>query len=371
MPNIKNHISGIFRFFLRNKILLLPLIAVIVGLIFFINSRNKAPTLETVQVQRGNVKATVSASGSLTGKNTVDLKFKSGGKLASLAFKAGDSIEKGQQVASLDVQQLSIDLQQAQNTLRDKQATVDKVINDIHLSQYGNGGFSNIGTANETETQKQTRVAAEAARDSAVDTVKEAGTALQDAVIFAPISGVVTKADPIPGQNVAVTDLIAQIVDDSEIKFNADVDEGDISKVSVGQQVDFTLNAYPDRTFMGVVEQITPTTKTTTSGATVVPVKIGFNAAGINFVAGLNGDVNIITSQAQNVLVIPSESLKEDNTVIVKKGNGSLEQRPVEPGVRSDTQVEIKSGLYEGERVVTNPPAQLPQSGGGFRLRFF
>jgi RND family efflux transporter MFP subunit len=353
----------IFKFFLRHKKLTFLIVPLILITIFYLNSQAKTKPLETTKVQRQDIKSTITASGILSGKNTVDLRFKSGGKLAYLNVKAGDSVEKGQDLAGLDTQDLNIALQQARNTLKDKQATLEKVIDDIHLFQYGNGGFDNVGTANETQTQKALRTTAEQAANNADEQVRAAQKAFQDAQITAPIAGVITKADPVPGQTVGLTDLIAEIVDDSETKFNADVDEGDIGQVSVGQPVEFTLNAYPDKTFQGTVEQILPTTKTTTTGATVVTVKVGFNSAAINFVAGLNGDANIIISQAKNALTIPSEALKEDNTVVVQKADKSYEVRKVEPGISSDTDVEIRSGLSDGETVVKNPPAKLPSNG--------
>jgi HlyD family secretion protein len=362
MATILKHLSNPFRFLLGHKKLAIPLILIIVGVIFYSNSQRKTTPLEIATVQRQDVKSTVTASGILSGKNTVDLRFKSGGTLAYLNVKSGDSVTKGQDLAGLDTQDLNITLQLAKNTLKDKQATLAKVLDDIHLYQYGNGGFDQVGTANETQAQKAARTTAEQAANSAYDQVKSAQKSFQDAQITAPMAGVITKADLIPGQVVGPTDLIAEIVDDSETKFNADVDEGDISQVSVGQSVDFTLNAYPDKTFQGTVEQILPITKTTTSGATVVTVKIGFNSAAINFVAGLNGDANIITHQESSALAIPIEALKEDNTVVVQKPDGSLEERKVDPGIKSDTGVEIKSGLSEKELVIKNPPAKLPSS---------
>src|SRR5581483_5897049 len=183
----------------------------------------------------------------------------------------------------LDVQQLNINLQQAQNNLASAQASVDKILDDIHLFQYGNGGFGNVGTANETETQRQARIAAQETRDSAVDSVKAAQRAFQDAVLYAPISGVVSQANPVPGQNITVADTIVQIVDDSQIIFAADVDESDIANISLNQPVQVSLNAYPDQTFNGFVSDITPVTKTTSSGATVVTVKVDLQNPAVNF----------------------------------------------------------------------------------------
>lgn len=340
----------------RWLILIIILLAV---LGFFLWPRPKTELPNFVTVKRGDIASTVSASGTLAGKEDVELHFKSTGKLAYLNFKVGDKINKGDRVAGLDVQDLNIALQQAWNNLRDKQATVDKVLDDVKNSD-----------TSETFTQKQNRTTAQVARDNAFDSVKAAQRAFQDAILYAPISGIVVKADPVPNQNVATTDTIIQIADDSQIIFATDVDEADVSKISPHQSVDVTLNAYPDQTFSGTVSEITPLTKTTSAGATVVTVKINLLKAPPNLVIGLNGQAQITTAQAKNVLTIPQEALKDDGTVLVKN-NDQLQLVKVRTGIRSDNEVEITQGLTEGQEVVTNPSV-LPSPGPNNPLvRFF
>lgn len=149
--------------------------------------------------------------------------FKISGKLVYINVKAGDIVTPGQVIAGLDTQDLSITLQQAQNTLRDKQATAQKAEDDV--KDYSD---------DESFTQKVTRTTAQAARDLAFDTVKSAQRAFQDAVITSPIKGVITQAIEVPGQIVTAADVIAQVVDTSAIYFDAEVDETDIGSVAVG-----------------------------------------------------------------------------------------------------------------------------------------
>lgn len=338
-----------------NRYTIIGGVVLVVALLFIFARPKKQAPLQYATARRGTIKAVVSASGELAGKNSINLKFRSGGKLGTLNVAVGDNVNRGDVVATLDTQDLNITLQQAQNTLRDKQAAVDKVLDDIHLSQYGNGGSSNIGTANETQTQRQARTDAETARDSAVDTVKSAQRAFQDAVISAPFSGVVTSVPVVAGQVVGASDTVLQLVDESETFFDTDVDESDIAKVSVGQHAEIALNAYPDKTFSGAVTQILPQTKITSSGATVVTTRISLPATAIHFVPGLNGQVSIITDQKTSVLTLPQETIRDDDTVIVKEKNGNLHPVKVTIGLKSDTDVEIKSGLKEGDQVLTNP----------------
>lgn len=344
---------GIPKFLKSNKkktaVFIVLILAVILGFYFF--GTKRPVLLQFTQVKKQDIKSSVSASGTLTGKSSANLRFKVAGKLAYINVKTGDKVFAGQILAELDTQDLSITLQQNQNTLRDKQATVDKVLDDIHLFQYGNGGFANVGTSNETMTQLQLRTTAEVVRDNAFDSVKAVQRNFQDTVIISPIDGLVTQAIQLPNQAVTSADLIARIVDTSAIYFDTDVDEADISKISVGLPAEVTLDSYPDKIFKGTVDQILPQVKTTSQGATVVTIRIRLDHLDTFFVEGLTGQASIITEEAKNALVVPLEALREDNTVVLQNDKGLIPQK-VTPGIRSDTDVEIKEGLQEGEKVL-------------------
>lgn len=308
------------------------------------NAKKQTP-LQFASVKRQDIKSIVLSSGNLTGKNIANLKFKSSGKLSYLNVKMGDSVARYQTIAGLDTKDLSITLQQAYNTLRDKDAAKQKAEDDVKGHD-----------SDETFTQKVTRTTAEVARDNAFDNVKAAQRAFEDAVIVSPIAGVVTQAIQVSGQTVTGSDVIAQIVDTSSIYFDTDVDEADINKVSVGFLADVNLDAYPNQIFKGTVNQILPQTKTTSSGATVVTVRIKLESAPPNFINRLSGQASIITSTSKDALTIPQEALRDDNTVIVQNNN-ELGTKKVEAGISSDTDVEIKNGLNEGEKVLLDPPA--------------
>lgn len=330
----------------RRKLIILAILAV--AGIFFINLflKPKQQTLQFAQVKRQNIRSTVSSSGILTGKNVVNLKFKSSGKLAYINVKAGDSVVSSQTIAGLDTKLLEINLQQASNIYRDKQATAEKVEDDVKNH-----------SLDETFTQKATRTTAQTARDSAYDEVKAAQKALDDANLYSPIAGIIiTQAPFVSGQNVSASDLIAHVVDFSSIYFDTDIDEADVSKVTFGLPAEITLDAYGKEIFKGSVDQILPQTKTTSSGATVVTVRIKLENFPKNFVNGLSGEAQIITQTSPNVLTVPIEALRDDNTVLVQKGN-KFESEKVQAGIQSDTDVEIKVGLTEKDQVLLNPPA--------------
>ncbi len=328
----------------RKKIVILVILIAAGALGFFFFGQKKQTPLQFTEVKKQDIKSIVSSSGALTGKNVADLKFKSSGKLSYINIKVGDSVYAGEVIAGLDTQDLSITLQQAQNTLRDKQALVDKALDDVKDH-----------SADESFTQRVTRTTAQVARDNAYDSVKAAQRAFQDTVIISPIAGLVTKAPYIPGQVIG-SDAVAQVVDFSEVFFDTDIDEADIGKVSLGQKAEIILDAYPDQILEGVVDEIIPQTKETSSGATVITVRINLEDPAITPINGLSGQASIILDEAKSALTVPQEALREDNTIFVETAQG-LRMEKVEVGIKSDTDVEIKKGLNEKDRVLLNPPA--------------
>lgn len=330
----------------RKKIIILVFL-IIASLVAynFIAPKKQVP-LQFTTVKKSDIKVTVSSSGTLTGKDSASLKFKSSGKLSYINVKTGDMVSAGQVIAGLDTQDLAIALQQAENTLRDKQAIAQKAEDDVKDH-----------SSDESFAQKVTRTTAQAARDSAFDSVKASRRAFQDAVILSPINGIVIQAIQVSGQIVGGADLIAQVVDITSIYFDTDIDEADISKVLKGLPAEVILDAYPDAVFKGSVEQIIPQTKTTSTGATVVIARIRLDNPKLSFINGLSGQASVIISEQKGALTIPQESLREDNTVLVQTPGGIRSQK-VAPGIRSDTDVEIKEGLSEGDKVLLNPPSQ-------------
>ena len=331
----------------RKKIIAIGVLALIAIGILNQTNRNNQPELQTASAKRQDIKATVSSSGILTGKNTANLKFKSSGKLAYIKVKIGDKIIKNQPVAGLDTTDLSIALRQAQNTLRDKQAAAQKIEDDLKGHD-----------TDETFAQKTTRTTAQVARDNAYEAVKQAQHDLASSAIFSPIEGVITQAIEVSGQNVSSSDIIVQVVDIKEVFLDTDIDEADISKISNGQKASVTLDAYPNKTFDAKVDQIIPQTKTTSSGATVIKVRVSVNLDGSTFINGLSGQASIVIKEATNVLTIPVEALREDYTVVLQTKQG-LKPQKVTPGINSDTDIEIKDGLSEGDRVILDPPVNL------------
>jgi len=148
---------------------------------------------------------------------------------------------------------------------------------------------------------------------------------------------------------------IVQLGDCSRMFVLASVDETDIAQVELGQQVDITLDAYPDELFEGIVTKIDPET-VVEQNVTTIPVTVEIQNPDARLKPGMNATCNFIVDRKENVLVVPTEAVKDEDghyTVTVIKDGKQIE-RSVEVGLAGDNYTEIVAGLKEGEEVVTS-----------------
>lgn len=304
---------------------------------------SQAPQFETQQVKKADISQIITSSGEIKSENEAELRFPISGKLASVNVKVNDVVNKGQLLASLDTQALSIALQQARNDWLAKDATAKKVEDDVKDH-----------AKDESFTLRETRIKAQAARDSAYDAVKAAERNLQDATLTAPFTGVITKVHTQAGTGITTSSSIITIADPKNFVFRAEVNQSDIAKIALGQQATITLDAFLDRKITGKVSEIDIAATEKSSGNKIYYVKIALDdPSGLKL--GMSGDTEITTSFKSDVLVIPKNAIYEKNGqkfVDVLEG-GQIKQRQVQTGLKGNGAVmEIVSGLNEGEKVI-------------------
>lgn len=193
--------------------------------------------------------------------------------------------------------------------------------------------------------------------------------------ITAPISGTVITKNTKTGDKISAggnsTAALAVIYDLSQLTFEMSVDELDVSSVAVGQSVEVTADAFEGRTFSGKVTNIS-LAGSYSNGVTNYPVTVTLDETG-GLLPGMNVDGNIILDQAEDVLVIPVDSLMRGNRVYVKddsvtEADGAVPAGfravEVETGLMNDDYVEIVSGLSEGDQVYVSQSSQT----GGFGM---
>ena len=200
---------------------------------------------------------------------------------------------------------------------------------------------------------------------SASDSVKDAQISLEnqyenleDYTVKSPIKGTVIEKLVKAGDTIDSNAKLCTIYDLSYLKMTMNVDELDINKISVGQEVTITADAVVGKTFTGKVTKVN-LAGTTTNGVTTYPVEVQIENAGDDLLPGMNVSTEIIVSQAEDVIAIPVGAVIRGNMVLVKTGAKSddpsvpdgYEYVEVETGISDENYVEIKSGINEGDEI--------------------
>lgn len=293
--------------------------------------------VKVVQVIRKDIESTLSVSGKIVSDKQSTLNFPVSGKLAFVGVAEGDTVFAGQALVGLDTG----DLAAAEQAAYYKYVAADANAKQVEDSVKGHD-------SDETFAQKNSRVAAQTARDMAYDSWLTARRALHNATLYAPFAGVVTKitANAV-GDTVGTTDGVT-VVDPTSLHFEAEVDESDIGKVEAGIPVRLVLDAFAGQRFDGTIKTVGYVTRISSTGATIFPVDMSvMGEIQKKFRMGMNGDTEIILGTAKNVLTLPVEAVN-DGKVNLPDGKTA----EVKTGLEGTNDVEITEGLKEGDKVI-------------------
>lgn len=383
----------------------LIIILLIAGLLYFGYTKyyiagSNAPQLQTAQAEKGTLVTTITASGTISAGNSLNITTQASGIIKNVYVKNGDTVTQGQKIADMDLDldsqqrqasawasytNSSTNLKNAQNNLRTDQASLDNVLDNIHLFQYGNGGFSNVGSASETETQRSQRTSSQVTVDKDNDAVAQAqiqvtstwlASRQASSVITAPSSGIVnnliiTPRLQITGASNSTSSILSSqklgsiTLRKGQVQTTVSLSEVDIPKIKPEQKATLILSAFPDKTFTGKVLAI-DTSGSISSGVTTYPATISIDSAPDNIYPNMAATAKIITGVKDNVLLIPSAAIQTSggqSTIRVMR-NGQVETVSVEVGNSNDTQTEITSGLNEGDTIIIGSASTGTTSSG-------
>ena len=211
---------------------------------------------------------------------------------------------------------------------------------------------------------------------------------LQDAMnnytVTAPISGTIIEKDAKVGDAVKAGDTLCIVYDLSYLEMNINVDELQISSISVGQKVQITADAVPDKTYVGTVTRVSMK-GASNGGTTTYPVSIRIDDTdGLR--PGMNANAEIVVAKANNALVVPNAAVVRGSYVLVTKDSPSAANAdtameapegfvyvPVKTGVSDDDYTQIVSGIQEGDTIGYDPSSVSSDSyydDGGYIMPF-
>ncbi|HUX32573.1 MAG TPA: efflux RND transporter periplasmic adaptor subunit [Gemmatimonadaceae bacterium] len=296
----------------RAIIVLVVVAAVVGGTVYFRRQASANPTTYLfVPVTRGNIESTVSATGNLSAVDSVQVGTQVSGRIDALYADFNDHVHAGELLARLDttVLRLSVDRAEASAT----QGEADLRQKRFALQQTERLIASKSATQTDYETAAAAYAMSQATLKSDSVALKEAKQNLAYAFVYSPIDGIVIKRSVDVGQTVASSfsapELFLIAGDLKHMQIVASVDESDIGQIHDGQDVQFTVEAYPDRTFHGTVKQVR-LQSTTQDNVVNYPVVVAVNNPDGVLLPGMTATANFQIAQAPGVLRVPTGALR-------------------------------------------------------------
>jgi macrolide-specific efflux system membrane fusion protein len=360
----------------------------------FPGTSSKAQSYITAPVTVADLREEVLASGTLKPARLTAVGAQVSGRVTALNVRVGDNVKAGDVIAQIDPVTKQNDLRSSEASLKNYRAQkVEKeaalVLAEANLARQQATlaqratSRSDFDSADSTARQTRAQIAAlEALIVGAEASVETARVNLEYTRITAPIDGTVLATVVQEGQTVNAVQSAPTIVVLGQLEtmtVRAEISESDIVKVKPGQSLYFTILGDQDHRYEARLEQIEPapesiksdasfssstttsTSSTSSSSSTSTAIYyIGvFNVPNkdLSLRTYMTAEVHIVTGEARSVKVIPALAVmrKSDgrSTVRTLSASGDISEREVKTGLNDRTTVEIKSGLTEGERVVT------------------
>lgn len=297
--------------------------------------------IKTVAVQRGDVMTEVSATGALSAVRSIEISSKVTGRITEMRVEENQHVQAGEVLAVLDSRALQQTLEQLRVKMDVAKANYERAAELVEIGGYS---LQQLDTAFE---------AYEVARTNYESKLADLG----DYTITTPISGIVIGKPLEEGQTVvqgiSAAQVMMKIADLTEMQIEADVDETDIGKVKVGQNVSFTIDTYSGKTFTGTVTKIS-NQSTTTNNVIYYTVYVAVHSTDYDLKPDMTARLVINTDERHNVLYLPNEAIKTVNgqaTVQVLE-KGKQVTKNVTTGLSGEMSTEIVEGLAEGDEIV-------------------
>lgn len=318
---------------------IIPIALLALGLVGWLVFAGRPITIETASVDKGPAAELVYATGYIEAEHPVSVSTRITAPVRDVLVREGDSVTRGQALLVQDnAEQLGL-LAQA-NALSQGATLAEQRV----LALYRQGWATKKARDEAVYNAQAARASAGALR-----------ARLDQMTVRAGISGVVLKRDVEPGDLVTPGKLLLQLGDPASARVTATVDERDIPRIQRGQLALMSSDGLPGKVVHGRVTEITPGGD---PNQRAFRVRIGFEKPE-SLPFGLTLEVNIVTREHNNALLVPSGAVTDGKVWVVEDGRAKL--RAVRTGVVGTDKTEIVSGLAQDDRVIVNPPKELEE----------
>ncbi len=387
----------------KAKIIIGIAAVIIIAIMIVVNlkkSRGEQIEVTTTEVKKGAITKTVSGSGKV--QPTIDVKIAAriSAEILKIHVKEGDQVRKGQLLVELDRERYTAMVEQVESQMSSARAAVKKAkadyarINDLF--------DKNLTSQSDLDAAEANLQSASSSLDQARAGLKQTKDDLGKTRLISPIEGVVTKIYKEEGE-IAVgsqfqADIVMNVADLNQMEVLAEIDENEVVLVHLQDEVNIEVDALPDSLFTGAVTEIAHMATTRGAGTseqvTNFEVTVGVTSNVKRLRPGMSATVDISTETRENVLYVPIQSvtareLKSDSVqaksvkdrrkksdarpeewedpetkpaaetkkdlkeVVFIVEEGKAKMMPVITGISDDNNIEVMSGLSEGQKVIT------------------
>lgn len=373
------------------------LAALTVGWFYFGRSA-ELPPAATVRVERGLLVETADATGTIEPHRQVEVKSRVSGEIIEVLVVEGDEVAEGQTLVRLDPTTSDLAVREARASLARLRAQLvsaraglssaqaqEREADEDHDVQArgvdlgvvaGSTGRSSRAAADVARATTQARRAeiqsAQAQVVSAQVQLEDAERQRRETEIRAPFAGTALSVDVEEGlvissamTSVSGGSTLVTIADLSDLRVIGQIDEAQVGRVQVDQQVTIRVDAYPDRTFEGIVVRVSPLGVETSSVVTFdVEIRVT-DADAAMLRSGMSADLEIETARRDSVLFIPLIAVQTEGRLrYVALASG--ERREITTGATDGTRLEVVTGLQEGDELRVDAAEREEDSAGLF-----
>jgi HlyD family secretion protein len=334
--------------------------------------------VKTMPVKNHFLKTSLTLSGVLLPTQTADVSSRIAGQVQSVRPDVGSMVKKGDVLVVLDTEKLNAQLTQAEAGLKSAEAAVQEVQSRMELAKINlnmiqknydrtkalfDSGIASQSQLDDLTGRLDTAVKqykntagpeldkARAVFDTTKANIQYLQVQIDSATIRSPINGIVTNRNADPGEVVSPGVTVISVANTATLKMKTNVTQDLLPLLEVGQEIDVTVDIYPDRILKGVISGIGPIAVNTGG---IFPLEIAIGNDG-SILSGLSAHAMLNLTGKKGV-VVPSAAVLEigEKSYVFVIQDGVAIQRDIITGLRNDQEMEVLKGLEVGEKVAVS-----------------
>jgi len=358
-----------------NKKIISVIFILMLFMLFFLRYlvREKVQVKTAVATIR-DITQSISYAGSVESPNRVRIGSKIAGRVSTVFFEELDDVSEGEVLVKLEDAEIKAQLNQAQEALNQAEINLINVKKNLNrVTELFKKGFASKEQLDSAQQAFDVGRALVKQNQSSYEVIR---ARLDHTCIRAPISGTLISksvtvgeiiAGPLAGGNLTIPTAIAEIADLSDLEVHVDVDEVDIRKVKVDQEAIISVDAFPGKTFKGVVKEIALMTFARREMGITYRVKVHIENPEKMLKLGMTANVDFVTRSEKQVLSVPKSAIlvQGGKQFVFTINDQKLDRREVVTGIEGEECMGVTSGLQPGERVVIGIKTKTSKGGRG------